>query len=198
MDAAIVERAAARSAALRRAASSWRLPPQAARRLVAPVNAGRLHTSIQPLLRPRRMSSSSHAAIGTVSGAARLRWRRRDRRERGGSCCRVGAACNRRPRAHPAALDSLVARTVHDERSTFVELSARLVPSFSREALPTSILQRLGGEPAVRIQRLLAWLAPITTGSSPDGSRFLRVSYDRSRGPALAQKMACTCFLALA
>ncbi len=56
----------------------------------------------------------------------------------------------------------------------FVELSARLVPSFSRSALPTSILQRLGGEPAVRIQRLLAWLAPITTGSSPDGSRFLR------------------------
>lgn len=56
----------------------------------------------------------------------------------------------------------------------FVELSARLVPSFSRSALPTSILERLGGEPAVRIKRLLAWLAPITTGSSPDGSRFLR------------------------
>ncbi len=56
----------------------------------------------------------------------------------------------------------------------FVELSARLVPSLSRSALPTSILQRLGGEPAVRIQRLLAWLAPITTASSPDGSRFLR------------------------
>jgi hypothetical protein len=56
----------------------------------------------------------------------------------------------------------------------FVELSARLVPSFSRSALPTSILERLGGEPAVRVTRLLAWLAPITTSSTPDGSRFLR------------------------
>ena len=56
----------------------------------------------------------------------------------------------------------------------FVELSARLVPSFSRSALPTSILERLGGEPAVRVTRLLAWLAPMTTSSTPDGSRFLR------------------------
>ena len=56
----------------------------------------------------------------------------------------------------------------------FVELSARLLPSFSRSALPTSILHRLGGEPAMRVTRLLAWLAPITTASSPDGSRFLR------------------------
>ena len=58
--------------------------------------------------------------------------------------------------------------------AAFVELSARLVPSFSRSALPTSILERLVGEPAVRITRLLAWLAPITTASTPDASRLLR------------------------
>jgi hypothetical protein len=56
----------------------------------------------------------------------------------------------------------------------FVELTARLLPSFSRSALPTSVLERLGGEPAVRITRLLVWLAPITTASTPDGSRLLR------------------------
>ena len=56
----------------------------------------------------------------------------------------------------------------------FVELSCRLVPSPARSALPTSILERLSGEPATRVRRLLGWLAPITTASSPDGSRFLR------------------------
>ena len=56
----------------------------------------------------------------------------------------------------------------------FVELTARLLPSFSRSALPTSVLERLGGEPAARIARLLVWLAPITTASTPDGSRLLR------------------------
>ncbi len=56
----------------------------------------------------------------------------------------------------------------------FVELSARLVPSFSRSALPTSVLDRLGGAPATRVSKLLGWLAPITTASTPGGSRFLR------------------------
>lgn len=56
----------------------------------------------------------------------------------------------------------------------FVELSARLVPSFSRSELPTSILDRLGGAPAARVSKLLVWLAPITTASTPGGSRLLR------------------------
>jgi hypothetical protein len=56
----------------------------------------------------------------------------------------------------------------------FVELSGRLVPSPSRSALPTSILERLPGDAAARVRRLLAWLAPITTASCPGGSRFLR------------------------
>ena len=55
-----------------------------------------------------------------------------------------------------------------------VELSGRLVPSPSRSALPTSVLERLPGDAATRVRRLLAWLAPIPTASSPGGSRFLR------------------------
>jgi hypothetical protein len=56
----------------------------------------------------------------------------------------------------------------------FVELSGRLVPSPFRSALPMSILERLPGELTARVRRLLEWLAPITTASSPGGSRFLR------------------------
>jgi hypothetical protein len=56
----------------------------------------------------------------------------------------------------------------------FVELSARLVPAVSHAALPTAILERLAGEPTARVGKLLGWLAPITTGSWPDGARFLR------------------------
>src|SRR6185437_3687874 len=55
----------------------------------------------------------------------------------------------------------------------FVELSARLVPSVARGTLPSSILERLPGESALRVRQLLAWLAPIT-GSSPARSRLLR------------------------
>lgn len=58
--------------------------------------------------------------------------------------------------------------------AVFVELSGRLVPSPSRSALPTSLLERLPGDPATRMRRLLAWLAPITTASWPGGSRLLR------------------------
>ncbi|HLK41162.1 MAG TPA: hypothetical protein VKU41_30635 [Polyangiaceae bacterium] len=56
----------------------------------------------------------------------------------------------------------------------FVELSARMVPSFARGALPASILNRLGGDPIARIATLLVWLAPLTTASAPDSTRFLR------------------------
>jgi hypothetical protein len=56
----------------------------------------------------------------------------------------------------------------------FVELSGRLVPSPPQRALPTSIVERMPGDPTSRVRHLLAWLAPITTASSPGGSRFLR------------------------
>jgi hypothetical protein len=56
----------------------------------------------------------------------------------------------------------------------FVDLSARLVPAPDRRQLPTSILERFDGDNAARLSKLMAWLAPITTTSCPDGSRFVR------------------------
>jgi hypothetical protein len=56
----------------------------------------------------------------------------------------------------------------------FVELSARLVPAPERRRLPVSLLERLTGERLVPVAKLLGWLAPITTTSSPDGSRWVR------------------------
>jgi hypothetical protein len=56
----------------------------------------------------------------------------------------------------------------------FVELSARLVPAPERRRLPLSILDRFAADGSARIVKLLAWLAPITTTSCPDGSRLMR------------------------
>jgi hypothetical protein len=56
----------------------------------------------------------------------------------------------------------------------FVALSGRLVPGIDRVQLPRSILERFAGPASVRLQELLTWLAPITTTSTPDGSRFVR------------------------
>jgi hypothetical protein len=58
----------------------------------------------------------------------------------------------------------------------FVDLSARLVPAPDRRALPTSLLDRLASDPSVGIAKLLAWLAPLTTASGADGSRWLRAA----------------------
>jgi len=60
--------------------------------------------------------------------------------------------------------------------SPFVDLSARLVPAPERRRLPVSLLHRLAVDPSVAITKLLAWLAPITTTSSRDGSRWLRAA----------------------
>jgi hypothetical protein len=57
---------------------------------------------------------------------------------------------------------------------SFVEISARLVPAPERRSLPTSLLKRLGREPADGVEKLLTWLAPITTASWPDGSGLVR------------------------
>jgi hypothetical protein len=56
----------------------------------------------------------------------------------------------------------------------FVEISGRLVPAVERRSLPTSILDRLTGPASGRVRSLLAWLAPITTTTTVDGSRFVR------------------------
>lgn len=58
----------------------------------------------------------------------------------------------------------------------FVDLSARLVPPPDRQALPTSLLDRLASDLAAGVGKLLGWLAPLTTASSPDGSRWVRVA----------------------
>jgi hypothetical protein len=58
----------------------------------------------------------------------------------------------------------------------FVELSARLVPAPERRRLPASLLERLAVDRSPAVAKLLAWLAPITTVSSPDGSRWLRAA----------------------
>jgi hypothetical protein len=55
----------------------------------------------------------------------------------------------------------------------FVDLSVRLVPAPARGRIPTSLLERLGVGPAA-IAKLLVWLAPLTTASCPEASRFLR------------------------
>ena len=55
----------------------------------------------------------------------------------------------------------------------FVELAARVL-GLERDRLPSSILEAIVAAPTARVIRLLAWLAPLTTQSTPDGSRFLR------------------------
>ena len=60
--------------------------------------------------------------------------------------------------------------------ASFVDLSARLVPAPDRRAFPASLLERLGSDLAPAVAKLLAWLAPLTTASCPDGSRWLRAA----------------------
>ncbi len=57
----------------------------------------------------------------------------------------------------------------------FVAAAARLV-GLTVEALPTSLVTRLGKAPEERLRRMLDLLAPITTTSVADSSRFLRAS----------------------
>ncbi len=58
----------------------------------------------------------------------------------------------------------------------FVELSARLVPALDRHALPASLLERLADDLGPAVARLLGWMAPLTTASNPEGSRWLRAA----------------------
>jgi hypothetical protein len=60
------------------------------------------------------------------------------------------------------------------ETAVFAELSGRLVPSVARGDLPTSMLVRMPGEPEAQVRSLLEWLAPLTSGSTPEGARFVR------------------------
>jgi hypothetical protein len=55
----------------------------------------------------------------------------------------------------------------------FVTICAQLI-GVDVGRVPASIVDRLAGTPTERVQRMLAWLAPLTTGSEPEGARFLR------------------------
>ena len=55
----------------------------------------------------------------------------------------------------------------------FIAVRARLI-GVAADALPTSILDRLAGTAEQRVQTMLVLLAPLTTGSVADGSRFAR------------------------
>jgi hypothetical protein len=56
----------------------------------------------------------------------------------------------------------------------FAELSGRLVPAPERSRLPISLLERLAEDRTAAVAKLLGWLAPLTTTSGPDGSRWVR------------------------
>lgn len=58
--------------------------------------------------------------------------------------------------------------------AVFTQIAGRMVPAPARRALPTSILERMRGATVSRVTKLLGWLAPLTTESVPDGSRFVR------------------------
>ncbi len=55
----------------------------------------------------------------------------------------------------------------------FVTICARLV-GVDVGRVPVSIVDRLADRGTERVRRMLAWLSPLTTGSVPDGARFLR------------------------
>lgn len=55
----------------------------------------------------------------------------------------------------------------------FVDVVAR-IPGLERRRVPASILEAMGAPPIGRLERLLAWISPLTTESVPDGSRFAR------------------------
>jgi hypothetical protein len=55
----------------------------------------------------------------------------------------------------------------------FLELAGRMV-GIERLRLPASILDAMAMPAAARVRTILAWLAPLTTSSVPDGSRFVR------------------------
>ncbi len=59
------------------------------------------------------------------------------------------------------------------QSEVLVLVKARLV-GLDLDTLPASIFDRLAGSASERVRRLLVLLAPLTTGSAPDGSRFAR------------------------
>lgn len=65
-------------------------------------------------------------------------------------------------------------RGAFTETDVFARLSGRLVPAVDRRRLPACLLDRLAGDRADRVGKLLAWLAPLTTASMPEPARLVR------------------------
>lgn len=94
----------------------------------------------------------------------------------------VGAALVPAPAKTTYAATGVPARTVARWRSwwangfvgtrVFLEMKARFVGMTG--ALPGAILEQMTTSVVDRLDLLARWLAPITTQSVPDGSRFLR------------------------
>jgi hypothetical protein len=59
------------------------------------------------------------------------------------------------------------------DTEVFVAICARLI-GVDIGQLPASIVGRLEGTGTERLRSMLGWLLPLTTGSVPDGARFLR------------------------
>ena len=58
--------------------------------------------------------------------------------------------------------------------SVFVEISGRMVPAVDRSQLPAALLDRATVPFPGSLKKLLGWLAPLTTASCDEGSRFVR------------------------
>jgi hypothetical protein len=59
------------------------------------------------------------------------------------------------------------------DTEVFVTICARLI-GVEVGQVPVSIVDRLAGTWTERVRSLLEWLAPLTTGTVPDGARLLR------------------------
>lgn len=65
-------------------------------------------------------------------------------------------------------------RTVFVASALWAELRARILPPCDEGLLPASLFERFAPRSALRDLTLA--LAPLTTGSVPDGSRFVRLA----------------------
>jgi len=57
--------------------------------------------------------------------------------------------------------------------AVFFDVASR-IPGIEVRRMPVSILEAMTGGAGDRLRRLLVWLTPLTTTSTPDGSRFTR------------------------
>jgi len=160
---------------LRRSAVPGGLPTQAAWRRAGHRGEGP-RPSLQPLLRARRVPPPDHAPVGSIPGPTRVRRSRGGRGERGradGDGSTRHRAGDGRVRAYDAAMDGLVARSVHRDQPVRGSLGA---PGPRTHALATA---RVAARAILRRPRRARREATRVPGAShdgelPDGSRWVR------------------------